>query len=108
MLTNAAVKAARPKSRAYKIFDCGSLFLYVAPTGLRSFRLPFRLSGREQLLTIGTWPKVSLEHARARRDTARDQLARGEDPRAAPDAHASPVATVERAARAWHAHRRGG
>ncbi len=108
MLTNAAVKAARPRPRAYKVFDEQGLYLYVAPTGLRSFRLRFRLDGREQLLTIGGWPEVQLDEARARRDAAREQLARGQDPRVAPIAPASTEATVERAARAWHAHRRGG
>jgi len=33
MLTNAAVKAARPRSRAYKMFDERGLHLHVAPSG---------------------------------------------------------------------------
>ncbi|GGB21667.1 integrase [Sphingomonas metalli] len=106
MLTNAAVKAARPQARAYKIFDGHGLFLFVAPTGLRSFRMRFRLAGKEQLLTIGTWPELSLVDARARCEVAREQLGRGEDPRTAGAASAAEM-TVERAARAWHAHRRG-
>ena len=80
MLTNAAVKAARPSTRAYKRFDERGLFLYVAPTGTRSFRMRFRLGGKEQLLTIGTYPEVTLDQARDRRDAAIEQL-RGSSPR---------------------------
>lgn len=104
MLTNAAVKAARPSTRAYKRFDERGLFLYVAPTGTKSFRLRFRLGGKEQLLTIGTYPEVTLDQARDRRDAAIEQLGRGEDPRSC---SAAPIArTFEVAARSWHELRR--
>ncbi|MDF2603511.1 integrase arm-type DNA-binding domain-containing protein [Sphingomonas sp.] len=99
MLTNAAVKAARPRAAAYKLPDGAGLHLYVAPTGLKSFRWRFRYGGKEQLLTLGSYPEVDLVAARARADAARAQLARGEDPRA----RSSRVETFEAAARAWHA-----
>lgn len=98
MLTNAAVKAARARASAYKLADGRGLHLFVAPSGRKSFRLRFRFGGAEQLLTIGTWPDVSLENARARVTEAREQLARGEDPRAAA---AAVPATFEAAACAW-------
>jgi integrase len=99
MLTNAAVKAARPRAAAYKLPDGAGLHLFIAPTGLKSFRLRFRYGGREQLLTIGSYPEVDLAAARTRAEAARAQLARGEDPRA----RSSRVDTFESAARAWHA-----
>jgi integrase len=99
MLTNAAVKAARPRAAAYKLADGAGLHLYVAPTGLKSFRLRFRFGGREQLLTIGSYPQVDLVAARARAEAARAQLARNEDPRT----RSSRVESFEAAARAWHA-----
>jgi integrase len=81
MLTNAAVKAARPRAAAYKLADERGLHLFVAPNGRRSFRWRFRWEGKEQLLTIGEWPAVSLDQARDRAELAREQLGRGEDPR---------------------------
>ncbi|WP_242140896.1 integrase arm-type DNA-binding domain-containing protein [Sphingomonas sp. TREG-RG-20F-R18-01] len=102
MLTHVAVKSARPKPRAYKMADSHGLYLHVAPTGTKSFRLRYRdLSGREQTLTFGT---ISLVDARARRDAARALLDRGEDPRPRSIA----VTTFEQAARAWHTHRSNG
>ncbi|MEH3103420.1 MAG: integrase arm-type DNA-binding domain-containing protein [Sphingomonas phyllosphaerae] len=103
MLTNAAVKAARARASAYKIADERGLHLFVAPTGRKSFRWRFRFAGQEQLLTIGQWPEISLDAARARAEAAREQLGRGVDPRTAPA-----VMTFERAARTWHAQQLAG
>ena len=107
MLTAAAVKAARPRSRGYKIFDEGGLHLYVAPNGRRSFRMRFRRDGGEQLLTFGTWPELSLTDARARCEAAREQLGRGEDPRgASPVYEYAQTRSFGDACVAWHAHMR--
>lgn len=105
MLTNAAVKAARPRAAAYKLADAGGLHLYVAPTGRKSFRMRCRVAGREQLLTFGAWPEISLEAARARCAEAREQLARGEDPRTGRP-RARTAASFETLARRWHEHMR--
>jgi integrase len=106
MLTNAAVKAARPRTAAYKLFDQGGLHLYVAPTGRKSFRMKYRLGGKEQLLTIGAVPEVTLDAARARCDQVRDQLGRGEDPRTCELAQTGKARAFENVARQWHAHKR--
>lgn len=107
MLTNAAVKAAGARSRAYKIFDERGLFLFVATNGAKRWRMKFRRGGKEQLLSFGAWPEVSLVDARAQVDAARAALERGEDPRVArrsPANDAAP-ATFEDLARVWHAGR---
>jgi integrase len=106
MLTNAAVKAARPRAAAYKLADAGGLHLYIAPTGLRSWRWRFRRGGKEQLLTIGSFPDVSLDQARTARDAAREQLGRGEDPREARAGDDPKVRAFEYLGRRWHAHMR--
>lgn len=104
MLTNAAVRAARPRGRAYKRFDERGLFLFVAPSGLKAWRLRFRFEGREQLLSLGQWPEVELDEARSRADDARARLARGEDPRVRA---IESRRRLEEVARAWLADRRG-
>jgi integrase len=105
MLTNALVKAARPRACAYKLADERGLHLHIAPTGHRSWRLRFRWKRREQLMVLGSVPEVSLAEARSRRDWAREQLEINRDPRAsiAPFqiTHIRNFAIV---ARAWHAH----
>lgn len=96
MLSLTAVKAAKPMARAQKMFDGGGLFLFIAPTGLKSWRMKYRFSGKEKLLTFGKFPAVSLQQARSMRDQARDQLERNIDP-----AHRSTPDDFESVARSW-------
>ncbi|WP_030540540.1 integrase arm-type DNA-binding domain-containing protein [Sphingobium sp. DC-2] len=102
MLSNAAVKAARPRSRAYKMFDERGLFLFVTPGGLRSWRLKYRIDGREKLLCLGQWPGVQLLDARDRAEDARALISQGVDPSGTART-ARQVHTFEAVARQWHA-----
>lgn len=80
MLTDVQARKAKPKDKPYKLSDSGGLYLYVAPTGLRSWRMKFRFQGKEKLLTFGPYPDVSISEARERRDEARRQIRNHEDP----------------------------
>ncbi|WP_313039313.1 integrase arm-type DNA-binding domain-containing protein [Sphingobium yanoikuyae] len=112
MLTDAQARKAAPKEKPYKMADSGGLYLYVAPTGLRSWRMKFRFQGQEKLLTFGPYPDVSLSEARQKRDDARRQIREHVDPSGA-RAKAKAVKEAERleragklsfeeVARAWH------
>lgn len=106
MLTTAAARAARPRARAYRLAAGGGLCLAIMPGGTKSWRLRWRdARGREQLLTIGTFPAIGVDAARARRDELRAAIAAGADPRAA---RTEVNYDFETAARAWHAHRAPG
>jgi len=107
MLTSAAVKAARRRDRAYKLFDERGLHLHVATSGRATWRIKYRLAGAEQLLTIGCYPEISLNAARGYLDLAREQIARGIKP-ASPAAAAAALMTFEQVARSWHARRKPG
>jgi integrase len=113
MLTDAQVRKAAPREKPYKLADAGGLYLYVAPTGLRSWRMKFRFQGVEKLLTFGPYPDVPLSEARQRRDDARRQIRDHVDPSGARarSKAAKDAARIERAskqsfemvARTWHA-----
>lgn len=105
MLSNATVKAARAKSRPYKLFDERGLHLLVRPSGRISWRVRYRWDGREQLLTIGCYPDIGLNEARLACDAAHEDIARGRRPqRSAPAA----VMSFRAAALAWLDLRRPG
>ncbi len=104
-LSNAAVKAARPRSRAYKMFDERGLFLFVAPTGLRAWRMRYRIGGREKLLSLGQWPDVQLVDARTSAEEARGLIVQGVDPSSRANLHVQ-IRTFESVAREWHTHQR--
>ena len=107
MLTNAVVKAARSRSRAYKIFDERGLHLHIAINGRATWRIKYRLAGAEQLLTIGCYPEISLNDARRHLDQAREHIARGIKP-ASPAATKAALMTFEQVARYWHARKHSG
>jgi integrase len=104
MLTNAAVRSARVRARPYKLFDGGGLYLFVAPTGLKSWRLKYRLGRGERTLTIGQYPEISIEQARHARDQARASIAVGEDPTR--QSRREEPRTLEQASRSWFDARR--
>lgn len=100
MLTPAAVKAAQPMARAYKLFDTGGLFLFVAASGLKSWRVKYRLKGKEQLAVLGQHPVMSLPEARGARDALKERIRHGGP------AQVRKAMTFSELARAWHEHQR--
>jgi integrase len=76
----AALKAAVDSGKARKIADGAGLHLEARPTGAGWWRLRYRFGGREGMLSLGTYPEVSLAQARQRRNDARALIAAGTDP----------------------------
>ncbi|MGF6856950.1 hypothetical protein OKW29_005861 [Paraburkholderia sp. CI3] len=79
-LTDIAVRSAAPRERAYRLTDGGGMYLEIAPSGGKYWRLKYRFGGRERRLALGVYPDVSLAAARRKRSAAREQLAAGIDP----------------------------
>jgi len=83
MLTDKTIKSLAPGEKTTRHFDAGGLYLEVAPSGGKWWRLKFRYGGKEKRLSFGTYPVISLREARERRDDAKKMLANGIDPSAA-------------------------
>lgn len=66
MLTDAALKNLKPKSKAYKSTDRDGLYAYVSPGGAISFRYDYRFNGRRETLTLGRYGRGGLSLAQAR------------------------------------------
>jgi integrase len=82
-LTVKQIDGLRPKERTYKVSDGNGLYLHITPSGGKLWRLKYRFSGKEKSLAIGSYPTVSLKHARDKTIIAKRQLADGIDPSAA-------------------------
>ncbi|MCR5563313.1 MAG: integrase arm-type DNA-binding domain-containing protein [Desulfovibrio sp.] len=82
MLTDTRIRQLRPNGKVQKVSDGGGLYVQVAPTGTKSWRMGYRFEGRQKTLTIGQYPDVSLADARLAREQARKLLAQGVDPAA--------------------------
>lgn len=100
-LTDVKVKTAKPLHRPYKMFDGGGLYLDVTPRGSKRWRLKYRFQGKENLLSLGIYPAVSLKDARAQRDEMKRLLAQGIDP--SHHRKVTKAATVEQAANSFEA-----
>lgn len=74
-LTIKAIEAAKPKEKGYKLADAAGLYLFVAPTGLKSWRANYQRAGKQATRTYGRWPEMSLAAARKAHVLARDAVA---------------------------------
>lgn len=79
-LTDTAVKNAKSQDKQYKLTDSLGMYLLIKPNGGKYWRFKYRVAGKENLLSIGVYPEVSLKEARDKRDEARKQLRDGIDP----------------------------
>lgn len=116
-----ALRAAASTGKPQRLSDGGGLMLEARPAGGGWWRFRYRFDGREGMLSLGTYPEISLAQARERRDELRAQVAAGTNPSAVRKAAKAAVeaeAEAERlaeaglpgpgtfghAALAWHEH----
>lgn len=79
-LSDAKIRSLKTEERDFKVSDFGGLYLLVKKTGSKSWRLKYRVHGKEKLMVFGDYPHVGLARARALRDEAKSKLAAGIDP----------------------------
>jgi integrase len=77
MLTDTAIRNAKPRERPYRLGDSRGLYLLVTPSGGKWWRFDYRFGGKRKSLSTGTYPDVALKEARGRRDSSREHLAHG-------------------------------
>ena len=82
MLTDIALKQLKPRQKLYKIADRDGMYVAVAPSGKVTFRYDYRLNGRRETLTIGSYGPggLSLSKARERCVNARQAVEEGRSP----------------------------
>ena len=107
-LTDIFIRHVVANGKVQKHSDGGGLFLYVTPTGKKSWRLAYRFAGRQKLISLGPYPSVSLREAREKREDAKKLLREHIDPsearRQAREAAAEAARnSFEDVAREWYA-----
>jgi hypothetical protein len=109
-LTDAKLRAIKPRSADFKIADGEGLYLLVTTTGAKRWRLAYRFAGKQKALALGVYPKVSLLEARRARDAAKRLSADGIDPSEARKAKKQEISmaagnTFKVIANEWLAHK---
>ena len=80
-LTDAKVKALKPKKARYVEWDNGWGFgVRVSTAGRKTFVFMYRYEGRPRMMSIGPYPKVTLSEARTKAIQAKEEIAKGNDP----------------------------
>lgn len=107
MLSDAKIRAAKARDKAYKLSDSHRLYLLVTPNGSKLWKWNYVYDDRQKTMAFGNYPMVSLVDARARRDEARTLVSEGRDPMVAKrlKIEANIEAgrnTFERVTREWH------
>ena len=95
MLTDAKLRALKPKDKLYRVADGNGLVIEISKSGARLWRYRYRYGGKATMASLGEYPSVSLSDARSERDRIRGLLRGGANP--------SLVRRTERAAQIEHA-----
>ena len=88
--------------------DGGEMYLELAPSGSKLWRMKYRKAdGKENRLSFGKYPDVSLKDARKKRQAARELIAADKDPAEVRDenrllSNEANANTFEKYAREWH------
>ncbi|WP_158150982.1 tyrosine-type recombinase/integrase [Pantoea ananatis] len=110
-LTARQIDSAKPKEKSYKLSDGGGMYLEIFPNGAKSWRLKYRIAGKEKRVVFGTYPLLSLAEARQKRSEAKKLLLEGGDPsQQKQDIKAAKILAVnnsfELIALEWHEHKK--
>jgi integrase len=79
-LNTNAVKKAEARDKPYRIADEKGLCLQVNPCGSKLWRFRYRFNGLAKMISLGTFPEITIDEARTRRDACRANLDKGIDP----------------------------
>jgi integrase len=79
-LTDSEIEALAIEPKSYKRADGRGLYILVAPTGSKHWRMNYRFDGRQKTLAFGSWPVVTLEEAREKCIKAKRLLKQDIDP----------------------------
>jgi integrase len=79
-LTDAKIKALKPRASRYLVTDGRGLSLDVLPSGKISWLFRYRLKGSCEKVTLGRYPDLTLKTAREKRDCLSAQVSDGRSP----------------------------
>ena len=80
MLTKQQIDALKPKEKLFKVNDGDMLYIFIAPTGRKSWKVLYTYEAKKGTLTLGEYPILSIKEARLKRDEIKAQLANGINP----------------------------
>ncbi|EBQ8818774.1 tyrosine-type recombinase/integrase [Salmonella enterica subsp. enterica] len=80
LLTDLEIRRAKPGDKAYTKNDGNGLSLLIEPNGSKGWRFRYRFDGKPKMLSLGTYPTITLTEARQKRDEAKKLIVAGINP----------------------------
>jgi len=74
------VENAKAREKPFRLLDERGLFLVMNLSGSKLWQFKYRFAGKDLWLPLGTYPEVTLEIAREKRDEARRLIGEGRSP----------------------------
>lgn len=109
-LTDLEIRRSKPREKSYTLNDGNGLSLLIEPNGSKGWRFRYRFDGKPKMLSLGTYPTISLTDARQKRDEAKKLVVTGINPsevrkREKQDRQNAIGNTFESIAREWYEKR---
>jgi len=79
-LTDTQLNALKPKAKSYIVTDSNGLYVEVIPTGGVCWRYRYRLHGKQEKVSLGRYPDLSLKAARQKRAELAALVAQDQSP----------------------------
>jgi len=79
-LSDTKLRNLKTKDKPYQLADGRGLFIEVNPGGKKTWRLRYRMNGRQEKVTLGEYPAHSLADARQWCEECRAMVAKGVSP----------------------------
>lgn len=80
MLTELRLRNLKPRQKTYIMTDGRGLYIEVLPTGGVIWRYRYSIGGKQEKLTLGRYPDMTLAMARTARDSSAHEVAAGRSP----------------------------
>ena len=81
MLNDTQIINFRPKNKLYRVSDSHGLCIEINPNGSKLWRHRYRFNNKATMMSLGTYPEISLLDARQARDRNKQLLNQGLNPK---------------------------
>ncbi len=65
ILTDTKMRNAKATQSPYRLTDGHGLYALINPNGTKLWRWKYRFQGREKLMSLGSYPEISIAEVRA-------------------------------------------
>ena len=81
MLNDTQIRNLRPKDKLYRVSDSHGLCIEINPNGSKIWRHRYRFNNKATMMSLGTYPEITILDARQTRDRNKQILKRGLNPK---------------------------